>query len=133
MGSVWRPPIIGTILVVTVSSVAIIIFFATVEINFLGHNSTQEEYDDWTYAVSDAPQSLAPQWSADGSHIVFTKLNDPEGVWPYDNLYRIASDGSRLRSVSEDARWPSISPDGSSIAYGTTRVHQRLPFYYRIL
>ena len=87
--------------------------------------SPRDEYDNWRYAVSDAPQSLAPQWLPDGSRIVFTKLNNPEDVW----LYGVTSDGSRLWSVSKDMRWPSISPDGSRIAYGATRDHQRLPYY----
>ena len=90
---------------------------------------TQDEYDRWSYTVSDAKQTLAPQWSPDGSHIVFTNLSRPEHLWLEDDVYSIASDGSRLRSVSKNARWPSISPDGSRIAYGTTRAHQRLPYY----
>ena len=130
MGRIWWPPIIGIILAVTALSVVLIILIA-----MLGPKAFNIEPhpDDspplWETLVSAAPQSLAPKWSPDGSRILFTSLNTPESVWEDDDLYSITSDGSGLQLVSEDARWPSISPNGSRIAYSTTRDHQMLPYY----
>ena len=58
---------------------------------------------------------LAPQWSLDGSKIVF----NPGGA----SIYAAASDGSRLWVVAkgkfddEPKYFPGISPDGSKVAY----------------
>ena len=58
---------------------------------------------------------LPPQWSLDGSKIVF----NPDGA----SIYAAASDGSSLRVVvkgkvdDEPKSSPSISPDGSRVAY----------------
>ena len=122
---IWWLAIIGIVIAV---SVVLVIVSVLAGANFGKLESGHGEYDDWTEFVSGSPQSLAPQWSSDGSHIVFTKLNNPEAVWPDDDVYSVTSDGSQLRLVYEDARWPSISPDGTRIAYGTTR-DGRLPFY----
>ena len=124
-----EPAVIGVILVISVLSLAIIIFFATVSINFFSYDSGEYEYEDWSNAVSHAPQSLALQWAPDGSQILFTKPGDPKSSWAYDNLYSIAPDGTRLHKIVEGVRWPTISPDGSRIAHSTTRDRRRLPYY----
>ena len=60
-----------------------------------------------------------PKWTTDGDSIVF---GHGDG-----RIYVVAADGSRLRSISEGSgRYdidisPSISPDGSTIAYVTLR------------
>ena len=61
---------------------------------------------------------LTPQWSPDGSSILFGHNG---------KIYIATADGSRLRSISEGSGEydvdvsPSISPDGSRIAYATLR------------
>ncbi len=125
------PLVIGPILVVTIFSVAYIIFVGTVGIGWgerEGNLSPNEDYHRWSDTHWYAPQSLEPQWIPAGSRIVFKKPYDSEDRWP-DDLYSITSDGSSLRKVADDARWLNISPDGSSIAYSTTREHQKLPYY----
>ena len=61
------------------------------------------------------PQSM-PQWSPDGSLIVFTR---------YSSLFVVSADGSHVRQIRERigdrfnffAHSPSISPDGSRMAF----------------
>ncbi len=62
---------------------------------------------------------------------MFTDLRRPGALWlEPDDVYTIEPDGSNLRSVSKHARWPSLSPDGSRIAYSVThRGQEKLPFY----
>ena len=65
--------------------------------------------------TSEAHPRFTPLWSPDGTHIVFT--------WSSE-IYVVASDGSRIRRVSgKDGTHysPDISPDGTRIAYITTR------------
>lgn len=66
------------------------------------------------------PRTTSPQWTPDGSEIVFTELKNRRlsPRWLEDNIYVVASDGSRLRRIAQGGHWPSISPNGSRIAYG---------------
>ena len=78
--------------------------------------------------------SLAPQWTPDGTHIVFVAEGYeayPEGVvgpgpeYPSRRIYVVAADGSSLWTISDTGAdyviddSPSISPDGSRVAYST--------------
>ncbi len=57
-----------------------------------------------------------PQWTPDGSHIVFATTPDQKRP---SQVHIVASDGSSLRPVAE-WHWsaePAVSPDGSRIAY----------------
>ena len=60
---------------------------------------------------------------------MFKKLGVQNAVWTEGDVYSIRSDGSRLRSISKNAYWPRVSPDGSRVAYGTTRKPRDPPFY----
>ena len=86
------------------------------------------------YALSEAweegirlAQPAAPQWSADGSHIAFTHV---------DGIYVVKKDGSDLRllaggpssDTSNIAQSPSVSPDGSRIAYTAFKHDSWRPF-----
>ena len=85
---------------------------------------------------------IEPLWTPDGAHIVFGAIED--ALDGYDarsgpslngdeietslrgRIYVAASDGSNLLSISESGRYavdhsPSISPDGTRIAYSTYR------------
>ena len=85
-----------------------------------GHGEEDVDVEAWNALIYQVPRELAPQWSPDGSQIVFT-LDDA--------LYTVASGGSRLRRISENAHWPDVSPDGSRVVYSTTKDHGKGPFY----
>ena len=77
----------------------------------------------WIGTLGQANPRFAPQWSADGAHIVFTyRERGDDG-----STYLARSDGSSVRRISEgegeyDVDYsPDISPDGSSIVYATSR------------
>ena len=84
--------------------------------------------------VRTAEPQFTPQWTMDASHVVFTarhwKPVDPWGEtpsFPEIRVYVAASDGSRVLQISEsDKRGvidhsPSVSPDGSQIAFSSYR------------
>ena len=76
---------------------------------------------------------MAPVWSLDGSTIFFGTVSDapPEGSLfaKYYKIYGVRADGSSLYSISVDYTGgpvsevysPSISPDGTRLAFGTIR------------
>ena len=77
----------------------------------------------WIGTLAQANPRFAPQWSADGAHIVFIyRERGDDG-----STYLARSDGSSVRRISEgeggyDVDYsPDISPDGSSIVYATAR------------
>ncbi len=78
--------------------------------------------------LNDGQAQFTPQWSPDGSHIVFTLGNDWNG-----EIYVAASDGSRVRRISEESEIyysPDISPDGTRIAYTTRRYPEEGNFWW---
>lgn len=59
-----------------------------------------------------------PEWSADGSRLVFLGAND-QGR---SHIWAVQHDGSQLRNLSESmskrgGAWPSLSPDGSRVVW----------------
>ncbi len=76
------------------------------------------------------PHLITPHWSPDGSFILFPELKYSNTERFSGHSYVIESDGTRLREIAKNAYWPSLSPDGSRIAYGTTGGRwEDLPFY----
>ena len=88
-----------------------------------------ETAEEWRQRASSVFHVLAPQWTPDGNHVIFTRLREQHPVWYEGGIYIVASDGSRLRKMAENRYWPSLSPDGSRIVYSTTREQRVLPFY----
>ena len=63
--------------------------------------------------------AMSPSWSPNGKWLVFSGTNG--GI---SNLYRIDVDGTRFAQLTDDrfgALQPQISPDGTTIAFATTR------------
>ena len=115
--------------IITISNCSIL--YDSVD-RFAGRSDAEKNYDlmEWRYAHSAASQYVLPEWSKDGSHIVFERIWSFKGRGPDDGFYVVASDGSRLWSMpAKRAYWPSLSPDGSSIAYSITPSQYMLPFY----
>ena len=88
---------------------------------------------------------FAPQWTLDGKHIVFSTRHwigdDRTGEtpsFPGIRLHVAASDGSRVLTLSDsDAQKaidhsPSLSPDGSRIAYSSYRYDNEDSRYFEI-
>ena len=99
---------------------------------FVGRSDAEKNFDlmRWREARNAASQYVLPEWSKDGSHIVFERVWSSKGRGPDDGFYAVASDGSRLWSMPvKRAYWPSLSPDGSRIAYAITPSQYTLPFY----
>ena len=75
--------------------------------------------ESWGQTLKRSNPVFVPQWTPDGSHIVFTGTA---------SVNVVSADGSELwrLSESEDKREidhsPSISPDGTRIAYATSRL-----------
>ena len=73
---------------------------------------------------------LAPQWTPDGNHIVFDHYDSNRSNRA--SIYVVRSDGSELKRISAGSEdrdihyWPDISPNGSRIAYTTTRHQTKL-------
>jgi TolB protein len=72
-------------------------------------------YDDGGVVAAEAPQFVP------SSRALVYASSCPE---PFDNLWAVAPDGSGLRrvtAVGAEQAWPTLSPDGSRIAYGRSR------------
>lgn len=73
--------------------------------------------------VTNVPADTRPAWSPDGRYILFTS-NTRHGNW---DIYRVgAADGNVVRLTEHGANdvLPTVSPDGSWVAFLTTRSGQ---------
>jgi Tol biopolymer transport system component len=79
----------------------------------------------------------APTWSPDGTQIAFqSNRNDPNvgkvGYAPVDDIYVMAADGSKLRSLTSGSSndvSPTWSPDGSTIAFSSDAASGRFQIF----
>ena len=89
------------------------------------YNKAYDQSDEYSSRWYNGREQITPQWTPDGSHIVFGHAG---------RIYVVDADGSDLRSLSgsfEPAHVysqtaeidfsPSVSPDGASVAYTTLR------------
>jgi tol-pal system beta propeller repeat protein TolB len=66
--------------------------------------------------------SRSPDWLPDGRQLLFSASRD--GFFGNFDIYRVASDGSQLTQLTDDPAAdsdPAISPDGTQIAFSSTR------------
>ena len=93
--------------------------------------------------LKNASPRLTPSWTPSGSHIVFGAVQYSSDVAGYPipegRIYIAESNGSSLLSITEGGgeyvidHSPSVSPDGSRIAYSTYRYRRDTePRYFEI-
>ena len=58
-----------------------------------------------------------PAWAPDGSGLAFQSIGLPAGRPPVLRIEWVAADDSGRRTLVEDGRGPTFSPDGTTIAY----------------
>lgn len=59
----------------------------------------------------------APHWAPDGSALVFEGVGLSERGQPIVSADWVAADGTGRRTIAQQARYPSFSPDGQKIVY----------------
>ena len=149
--TVWKPakialwvllPLLG--LAAVAASCLLLVRYASDCISF-GVESSKDRYAnvivDWR---STAPQ-FNPQWTPDGAHIVFGTQHYVISDSSWETLgesagrvYVAASDGSSLLQITEGDGFhgighsPSVSPDGSRIAYSVYKHLKDEERYYEI-
>jgi Tol biopolymer transport system component len=85
-----------------------------------------------TDATAYQADSVAPQWSPDGSKIVFMSSRSPDGTDAMNayrtyNIWRVSADGTglvpltRATASGADSLEPQWSPDGSKIVFASSR------------
>ncbi len=136
------------VLIVLLAGVGVGLFYWYFSDNCLARGfSTESHMGGRDYEIRQVLNKTRPQlphWTPDGKHIVFTAEHlsniDSYGQMPSfpDMVYIASSDGSSLLSLSEGEGeavviYPSVSPDGSRIAYSTYRhTHDENAVYFEI-
>jgi Tol biopolymer transport system component len=75
---------------------------------------------EWKRLTSDAAADGGPVFAADGQSVVFHSARGPKKS---QQLYSVNVDGTGLRALTVDSAsaQPSVSPDGNTVAYISTR------------
>jgi len=89
------------------------------------YNQPYDQSGEYSFRWYNGREQLTPQWTPDGSHIIFGHAG---------RIYVVDAEGSNLRSLSGSFRpahlysetaeidfSPSVSPDGSEVAFTTLR------------
>ena len=69
----------------------------------------------WVAVAGDGPQGTNPKWFPDGTRLVFSREND---LW---TIGVGGGEASRVTSDEQNERAPQVSPDGSTIAFYSSR------------
>ena len=92
-----------------------------------GHSDPESVFEDYY----DVRRTHWPKWTPDGAHIVFaieTDVSITRNLYnfrPTTSIHVVAADGSSLQTITDGAggydihHSPSVSPDGSRVAYST--------------
>ena len=111
---------IALVLLLIIGGIVVVVLGAVVSVSRYGSEITDSRV--FERMQIDLNPSFIPQWSADGTYIVFNPQNKTDG-----RTFVVDSKGMDLRALLEyEGRYdgsdsPQISPDGTEVVYSTLR------------